>query len=346
MPAAKTVTNTTSATPIISAAAVTAVRPGLAHRVLARQAAGDAAQALHRPADERRQRPHQPRADSDTANSISAAPPPIRPPRCRPTRCRRTGRSAAGPAPAAASEHGDDRAAPRPRLRASGSSASQQRRHRRHAGGAQRRARAPATSGHAPCRRPAPRSTVRGSNTLPVLGRSMPIALNSARSPMARADAAEQAEQRCPPPRSAQRLAAPPSARIWRARGAQRAQQPELADALGHGDRERVEDQERGHHGDHAGEAPAARSRRTLRKSWLISSRLAAGVLAARSRPAPCAAARLRTRRLSCCGADAVGAGRDRDLVELAPAAGHALGLGQRQRGRRRPAERRRRRAR
>ena len=56
MPEANTVTKVTSATPIISAAAVTAVRPGLAGGVLARQPAGHAAQALDRLADESRQR--------------------------------------------------------------------------------------------------------------------------------------------------------------------------------------------------------------------------------------------------------------------------------------------------
>ena len=50
-PAAKIDTNVTSATPIISAAAVDAVRRGLAHRVLARETAGDAAQPLERPPD-------------------------------------------------------------------------------------------------------------------------------------------------------------------------------------------------------------------------------------------------------------------------------------------------------
>ena len=53
---AKTPTKVTSATPIISAAAVDAVRAGLALRVLARELAGDPAQALDRPAERARER--------------------------------------------------------------------------------------------------------------------------------------------------------------------------------------------------------------------------------------------------------------------------------------------------
>src|SRR3954463_9801475 len=71
-PAAKIDTNATSATPTISAAAVTAVRPGWrvgfsrarrADGVPPRQAAGDPPRALERPADDRRQRPDEVRAD-------------------------------------------------------------------------------------------------------------------------------------------------------------------------------------------------------------------------------------------------------------------------------------------
>ena len=77
MPAAKTVTNTTIATPIISAAAVTAVRPGL--RIAFSRA--------RRPVMPRRRSIGLPATDasgftsrgenSETANSTSAAPPPV-----------------------------------------------------------------------------------------------------------------------------------------------------------------------------------------------------------------------------------------------------------------------------
>ena len=67
IPAAKTVTKVTRARPIISAAAVTAVRAGVALRVLAREAAGQAPQPLQRPAGDGGQRPHQARAEERDA---------------------------------------------------------------------------------------------------------------------------------------------------------------------------------------------------------------------------------------------------------------------------------------
>ena len=74
------------------------------------------------------------------------------------------------------------------------------------------------------------------------------------------------------------------------ARGAEGAQQAELADALGDGDRERVEDQERGHHGDHAAEHQQD-DPQVAQEVLVDLVGLARGVLAARSRPARCAAA-------------------------------------------------------
>ncbi len=83
-PAAKTVTKVTTISPIISAAAVTAVRLGIALGVLAREPAEQAAQALQRPAGDPRQRRHQVGAeerdgedDDDRAAADQARP------RCR-----------------------------------------------------------------------------------------------------------------------------------------------------------------------------------------------------------------------------------------------------------------------
>ena len=125
MPAAKTVTNVTSATPIISAAAVTAVRPGLAHRVLAREPPGDPAQALQRPPDQRGQRPHESRREAARRRTgPSPRPPPISPaaepedsiPPNSPTKTSAT--------PPSAEQHGDDGDQPAPAGARSGSAAS------------------------------------------------------------------------------------------------------------------------------------------------------------------------------------------------------------------------------
>ena len=83
---------------------------------------------------------------------------------------------------------------------------------------------------------------VRVSSTVPLSGRSAPNALNSASRPGREPEAGEQPEHGA----DARRAAGPrrrPSAGSA-ARGAERAQQPELARALGDGDRERVEDDE------------------------------------------------------------------------------------------------------
>jgi len=78
MPAAKTVTNTTTASPIISAPAVTAVRPGLR----------TAFSRARRPVSPRSRSSGQPMNDAsgrtsrglniDTPNSVATAPPPTR----------------------------------------------------------------------------------------------------------------------------------------------------------------------------------------------------------------------------------------------------------------------------
>ena len=78
MPAAKTVTNTTTASPIISAPAVTAVRPGLR----------TAFSRARRPVRPLRRSSGQPITDAsgrtrrglnmDTPNSVATAPPPTR----------------------------------------------------------------------------------------------------------------------------------------------------------------------------------------------------------------------------------------------------------------------------
>src|SRR3954464_9802316 len=63
MPAANTVTNTTTASPIMSAPAVTAVRPGLRTAFSRGSRPGRAPRRPRRPADERGQRPYQARAE-------------------------------------------------------------------------------------------------------------------------------------------------------------------------------------------------------------------------------------------------------------------------------------------
>ena len=142
---------------------------GLAHRVLARQPAGDAAQPLERLAGERGERPHEPRAR--TARRRTGPSPRRRPSSRRPsrrTRSRRTGRRSTRADPA---ERRAARRATAISLRLpgrSGSSASSSA-----AIGVTRVARSAGVIA-AISATPMPTSTatiaVRGRNTLPVLG--------------------------------------------------------------------------------------------------------------------------------------------------------------------------------
>ncbi len=83
---------------------------------------------------------------------------------------------------------------------------------------------------------------VRVCSTVPLSGRSAPKALNSWSSAGASSDAAEQAQQRAA--NTQQHAFEDHRAQDLRARGAERAQQAELARALRDGDREGVEDDE------------------------------------------------------------------------------------------------------
>ena len=249
MPAANTVTNTTTARPIISAPAVTAVRPGL------------------RTAFSRARRPVMPLSFSsgqpqieasgrtsrglniETPKSVATAPPPTSaaaalassvPPK-RPAHV----------IPMPARKRSTAKAVKmRPRVRLSGSSASSSA-----AIGVTRVARSAGTSAEASVTRiPTASATtiVRVSITVPVFGRSMPKRLEDGverrrrtRCRPARRGRAEHSEQQRLEDRAAEDLAAA---------GAQRAQQPELADPLGDRDREDVEDQEAAHQQRHAAE--------------------------------------------------------------------------------------------
>ena len=141
IPAANTVTKTTTARPIISAAAVTAVRPGL------------------RTAFSRARRPVMPRSFSsgqpateasgrtsrglniDTPNSVATAPPPTRPAAAFDVDAAE--QAEAGQPDAAEHQQHREGREHAPVRAALGQLGLEQRRHRRHPRGAQRRRRAP-----------------------------------------------------------------------------------------------------------------------------------------------------------------------------------------------------------
>ena len=138
----------------------------------------------------------------------------------------------------------------RPRVRLSGSSASSSAaigdtRVARRAG---TRAAASVTS------RPTTRAsiTVRVAITVPVLGRSAPMLFSRALSRPARPIPGHHAQHRSH--QADDRGLEHHAAQDLRAGGAERAQHSQLADALGHGDREGVEDQEAAHQQGHSAE--------------------------------------------------------------------------------------------
>ena len=138
----------------------------------------------------------------------------------------------------------------RPRVRLSGSSASSSA-----AIGVTRVARSAGTSAEASVTRmPTASATmiVRVAITVPVFGRSIPKVLKTALRPAANADAGRHAETRAE--HSEQQRLEDRAAEDLAAAGAERAQQPELADPLGDRDREDVEDQEAAHQQRHAAE--------------------------------------------------------------------------------------------
>ena len=214
----------------------------VARGVLAREPPGHAAKPLERPAHERGQRLDQPRAEQrhgDEEDQRAEARAGW--PRSRRSRCRRRGRRRAPRGQAR-------RGRPRSRGPSAGARAVAPRPRRAPPSGTPAWRASPAT-------RAATRVTsvptssettiVRVATTVPVLGRSMPPDLNSSPMPYAT-------------PRPARSPSTEPSRPISRAsrmhrgedlppRGAERAQQPELAAALGDGDREGVEDRERAH---------------------------------------------------------------------------------------------------
>ena len=239
-PAAKTVMKVTSARAIISAAAVTAVRPGLRFEFSRASRPVSRAHPLQRPAGEVGERPHQERAeerDGDDHGEPAAADPrrprpPIAPPPTSPATTKAT--------PIAASEPGEhqqgDPAAPA-RRRREGVQRGDRRHPGRAPGGDQRR-----EEGDDEGDERRETITVRASITRPVVGRSAPNAAKSACSPSATTK----------PPASPTIRADQPDRRRFEqhrgedlpARGAERPQHAELRDPLGDRDREGVEDDE------------------------------------------------------------------------------------------------------
>ena len=182
MPAANTVTKTTTARPIISAAAVTAVRPGLR----------TAFSRARRPVMPRSRSSGQPATDAsgrtsrglnmDTPSSVATAPPPTSP-AAVPEESKLANRPAhAMPIPISVSSAAKA-ANTRPRVRLSGSSAS-----RSAAIGETRVARSAGTSAAASVTTIPTTSatiTVRASTTVPVFGRSIPKLSKTALRPLA-----------------------------------------------------------------------------------------------------------------------------------------------------------------
>ena len=204
--------------------------------------------------------------NSETANSTTAAPPPVSPaadpadsiPPNSPPNMR--------PIPATASTPAITASTPRRPLR-SGSAASSSA-----VIGVTRVAR---SAGMIAATRatPMPKQTatiaVRAWNWLPVLGRSIPIAFISALSPAAAAN--PPGTPSGGPEAADQGRLAHDGGHDLRSLGAERPQQPELADALSDRDRERVEDKERRHHHDHPGQHEQ-RDREELEVGLAISS--------------------------------------------------------------------------
>ena len=332
IPAAKTVTNTTTASPIISAAGRDRRAARLAHRVLARQAPGQAAQPLQRPADERRQRPHQPRAEHRHAEQRRHGA-------AADEAGRRVGvadraEQAVGGHPEAA----ERRAAPPPPRRSCRGRGPRAARPRAAPPSATRAwPAAPASARRRASRTCRPRPTtmiVRVSITMPVLGRSIPKLLKIAFRPAAKPIPANTPSTAPSSPMIVASVIIP--RRICPRVAPSVRSMPELADALGDRDRERVEDQEAAHQQGHAAEHEQDHAEET--ELVLDVLRLARGGLLprldeqARRQHAVDAPSQL-------LGRDA-GRGLDGDPVELALLLGQALGLGQRQLGRARAARR------
>ena len=203
-PAAKTVTKATSARPIISAAAVTAVRLGLRCAFSRARRPVRRAQPLQRPAGDRRQRRHQAGAEERDARRRS-------PPRRRPSgrrRCRRSAppkRPTSSIASPADAEQDRERQVERPaapgRRRLEGVQGGD----RRHPGRAQRRdQRGDEGDDDADQQRDDDRPRLQSPGS--VVGRSMPIASKRALSSIGDQEAAADARAapraaRSPPPR-------------------------------------------------------------------------------------------------------------------------------------------------
>ena len=212
IPAANTATNETSASPIISAAAVDGGAAGVADRVLAREPAGHAAQPLERRADDRRERRDQPRAEQRDAEED--ARPRRRRPRPRPGRARRRARAPSPPTPSAGEHDAGARCALRRSLVVAGTAPVAQPGDRRRPG-----SRAAPASSAASTVSPVPSSrptiTVRGSTTVPVVGRSMPSAVEQAPITCAKPIPASDADDRGAEP-DQRTPRATTAARIWR----------------------------------------------------------------------------------------------------------------------------------
>ena len=176
MPAANTVTNTTSASPIISAAAVVAVRPGLRMAFSrARRPVMPRRRSIGRPVTEASGRTSR-GEKSDTPNRISTAPPP-RSPAAEPESSIPPNSPTSSIARPRAPSTIATIVGSRPILRCSASSDSSSA-----AIGVMRVARsAGARAASSVTTTPTSSETtiVRGATTVPVLGRSMPTALKS-----------------------------------------------------------------------------------------------------------------------------------------------------------------------
>ena len=319
-PAAKIEAKVTSATPIMSAAAVTAVRPGWRTEFSrASWPVMPVARSIGRPmtfASGRTSRGE----SSATPRKVSAAPPPMneiaalsdfRLPKS-PTHMSPTPIASSTPAPMAIR---------RPRPRCIGTTPS-----RRASTGGTRMARIAGAMLATRLTTVPTRIvtiTVRLSMTTPLLGRSAPKALNSVRR-----SAAVPMPSRKPttPPTkpSSEPLVddRPPDLAARRAEGAQ---QRELAHALGDGDREGVEDQEGAHEQRDEGE----REQEGLQEPEVVADVLGLLVrLLLAGAHVDRRAERARQLRLELLGRDA-GLGGDLDLVEAVALAEHPLGLGQ-----------------
>ena len=166
---------------------------------------------------------------------------------------------------------------------------------------------------------------VRVSTTVPLWGSSAPNALNSSLSAGRQRDAAEQPQHGADHPE--QQAFVDDRLHDLPARAAERAQQPELARALGDGDREGVEDDERAHHerdvGEHQQEG-AQEAEVVFQVGGVLGRLLCAGAHVDRVRAARRGCGRAARRRHA-------GLGGDVDLVEVAGQADDPLSLGRRQ---------------